>query len=109
MTSIKRLSLLLGATLIAFSAPSFAGKVKLGCEYAHGLHGDVSWADYVIKNTTKSTIPKNASIGYTTDNPKAVPATLKTGKAIKPGATFRPSNTNAVAAGSNCSAWWNKP
>lgn len=98
------------AVLVLVNVPGFAEtKVSLGCKYISGIEGDVTWADYVFKNTTKETIPKGATIEYTTDNIKAHPATLKTTQAEKPGALFGPPNTNSVLPGKTCKAWRLKP
>lgn len=109
MTKYGKISALIGVVLLAVSAPCFAGKVNLACKYISGMHGDVSWADYLFTNTSKWTIPKGASIGYTTDNPEAKPASTKAMKAVAPKGTFGPPNTNDVLPGKTCTAWWNKP
>ena len=103
------LALAVGGALLLASTPGFATEVPLGCEYVSGTEGDVTFARYIIKNTTNQTIPNHAKIKYTTNNPQAVPATWLTPEPEPPGTKFGPSNTDAVKPGTTCSAKWIKP
>lgn len=111
MKNMKAVLLVLAVGVVLFlaSTPSFAVEVPLGCEYAHGIQGDVTWARYIFRNTTNQTIPKGAKIKYTTNSPQAVQVIWLTPEPEPPGAKFGPSNTNAVAPGTTCSAKWVKP